>query len=140
MLLAVASDGEVSDKAVRLATKHRDESGIVFDVRWPVSYRYFPATTESVMCVGVERGFLGRRVRFQRHRLQRRKPVFLSVRPGTYVFALTSMGHRHEDEMTLVVQVERSHPQAITCWPAKRRLLSPERRQTRWVVTSLPQA
>ena len=55
-LLPVASDETMSDKAVRSAAKHRDENGIVFDVRWPVSNRLFRSTTESVMCVGAERG------------------------------------------------------------------------------------
>lgn len=141
MILPVSGHEAVSDKAVRQAAKHGDESGVVFDVRWPVNpNRLLRSTTESVSCVGVERGFLGRRFTFYRHCTSRRKPVFVSVRPGRYLLALSSEGHRHVDEMTLEILVERADPLVITCWPAKRGLLSPGRRQTRWVVTRLPQA
>lgn len=132
--MAVASDDNMSDKAAKLAVKHREESGIVFDVRWPISHRHLPATTESVTCVGIQRGFLGRRVFFYRHRFDRRKPVFMPMRAGRYTLTLCSTGHGHSDEATLVVDVDRTHPQVITCWPAKRRVLSPERHTTKWVV------
>ena len=139
-LTLVSRQEEVSDRAARQADKHRDESGIVFDVRWPVSNRLLPSTTESVSCVGEEGGFLGRRFTFYRHRTSRRRPVFVSVRPGRYVLALSSEGHRHGDEMTLEIQVEPTDPIVVTCWPAKRGFLSPGRRQTSWVVTRPTQA
>jgi hypothetical protein len=120
-------------KAERLREDHLGESGIVFDVRWPVTQRYLPAVTEEV--TGAEVGQLREGLHFARSRLDRRRPVFVPLEEGTHDLVLTSSGWRkRRDSVEMRVHLDRGRPVIITCWPAKRRVFTASRDRTRWEV------
>lgn len=117
----------------RLLRRHADDSGIVFDVRWPITCRYWPAPCEHVLCF--ERTWLGRIERFRRDRVQRRRPVFVALTPGRYRLLLMSGGlGDHPDQVDMDVRVRRRSPVLITAFPAKRRGVTPARNRTSWSV------
>lgn len=117
----------------RAFRKHAGKSGIVFDIRWPVTHRYLPATTERVMCTydtGRET-----KIVLTRSRLDSRRPIFVPMAAGGYLMRFTSEGWKHWDQFELDVIVRGAQPVLITCWPAKRRFIGSPRPQTTWAAS-----
>src|SRR5688500_16172493 len=103
--------------AQRLLDTHAGQSGIVLDLRLPVTHPHLPPVTEIVL--GVEEGWTGG-VRFQRSRFQRRRPTFVPLPGGRYRLSLRSRGWKsRSDETKVSVRLDHAGPLLITCLPAK---------------------
>lgn len=116
----------------RLVRRHRGETGMVVDVRWPVSWVYVPATVEVARVV--EKTWLGETERFSGHRLGRRRPKWVALRPGVHRLKCQSFGRDLNvvDVREVKIEVPQGGHAVLTCWPAKRRGLTPARAFTSW--------
>lgn len=119
----------------RLLRRHRGETGMVVDVRWPVTWIYVPATVERARVV--EKTWLGDTERFSDHRLGRRRPKWVAMKPGPHLLKCESFGSdvrdvSEVDVREIKIQVPQAGHAVLTCWPAKHRGLTAARAFTAW--------
>ncbi|MEY2478564.1 MAG: hypothetical protein QOG87_3879 [Actinomycetota bacterium] len=86
------------------------------------------------MLIGTELLSRGRRqALFARSKLDRRQPWFVPLTAGTHRLLITEdEGLRRSKELELVLDVPDFGHVLLTCWPAKRRGLTPAREVSHW--------
>lgn len=127
----------VSRAVHRVSARHQDESGIVVEVLWPVTYRNWHARVETVIAHEAKR-FGGRTVHFHRGRFSRHRPFWVAMPVGAHHLTIEAVGHRWTETAEAELTVPKGNQHVVfLCWPAKRRLVTPERPKTEWEVHTI---
>lgn len=123
----------------RLSERHRDTPGLIVDIYWPLSYLYSLKHTTEVVVI-YEKTFLGDVNRLARHINDPRRLVWVPlVGGGMRHFRCLAKGEV-ESTTHLTINVGHQGHALLTCWPAKRGVLTPARQRTAWTIELLDRA
>jgi hypothetical protein len=117
----------------KLSARHRGEPGMIIDVLWPLTYLYAWRRTVSTVVI-FDKTFLGEVVRFTRHINSRRRAVWVPLKGGGKRRLRCVAGGDVDSTTYLEIDVHHNGHVLVTCWPAKRRLITPARSRTEWAV------
>ena len=122
----------------RLSERHRDTPGLIVDIYWPLSWIYALKRTTEVVLI-YEKTFLGEVHRLACHITSRRRPVWVPlVGGGKRHFRCVATGEV-ESTTHLTIDIGHRGHALLTCWPAKRGVLTPARQRTAWAIELLDQ-
>lgn len=110
---------------------------MIVEVLWPVGWIYATHTVEAVRIT--ERTLLGAVKRYSRSFGFSRPGWVPLVGGGPRRFTCVAQGRRGTDasEVTLEIDIPHGRHALLTCWPEKRRGVTPARAETSWELKIL---
>jgi len=126
----------VNGAVLKLSERHRGEPGMIVDVLWPLTYLYAWRRTVSSVVI-FDKTFLGEVVRLTRGVNSRRRAVWVPLKGGGKRRLRCVVSGDVESTTHLEIDVRHDGHALVTCWPAKRRLITPARARTDWAVNYL---
>jgi hypothetical protein len=122
------------NRAVRkLSERHRGEPGMIVDVLWPLTWLYARRRTVSTIVI-FDKTFLGEVGRFSRHVNSPRRAVWVPLKGGGKRRLRCVASGEVDSTTDLEVDVHHDGHALVTCWPAKRQVITPARPRTDWAV------